>query len=487
MAQSRMITLRQDQIDLVNAARSELRNHQSVLFQAAPGFGKTVAAAYIAKSVQDKGNRAIFAVHRKELLYQTAKTFFDFGIKYSYIAAGMRFDPKSSVFIASADTLKSRLHLLEGCNIFVPDEAHLWMNGKTRLAILQAAKDAGSKIMPLTATPQAGNGKGWGCIADAVAEGPSVEWLIANGHLARYKAYAPRKADLSGLHTRNGDYIPAELDERFDKPAIVGDRVAMYRQYAFGKRHIGYCYNRANGNKTAAAFRDAGIPAAFIDGDTPHDERRAIIGAFADGETPVLINCQLFREGFDLSSQVGRNVPIQSVGLYAPTKSTPLAIQMMMRAMRKQDGYATLIDHANIFEDHGLPDDEREWPRDGRVKAKADDGKVRTSTCKACSYTYRTGPRECPECGHSEQSNGHGGREVEEVDGVLEEVNVEALRARRKAQVKSARDLESLAALAAERGYKPGWIINTMKHRGKNPPSFQQAATAILEAKNNAK
>src|SRR4051812_48210776 len=76
LAQSRVITLRQDQLDLVSDARHAMRDHQSVLFQAAPGFGKTVAAAYIAKSVQDKGKRAIFAVHRKELLYQTAKTFF---------------------------------------------------------------------------------------------------------------------------------------------------------------------------------------------------------------------------------------------------------------------------------------------------------------------------------------------------------------------------------------------------------------------------
>lgn len=477
-----MITLHPHQLELVGKARLLMRDHQSVLMQGAPGVGKTVMAAFVAKSADERGKRAIFAVHRKELLYQTAKTFHQFGIRYGYIAAGMRRDPTANVQIASADTLRTRLHLLEGCDLFVPDEAHLWMVGKTRLGIIGAAREAGSKIMPLTATPQAGNGKGWGCIADAVAEGPTVEWLIANDFLAKYKAYAPRKPDLDGLHVRNGEYIVSELDERLDKPAIVGDRVAMYRQYAMGKRHIGYCYSRDNGRKTASAFREAGIPAEFLDGETPHDERRAKIEAFADGRINALINCQLFREGFDLSSQVGRDVPIQSVGLYAPTKSTPLAIQMMMRAMRRQSGHAILIDHANILEDHGLPDDEREWPMDGRAAKKGGEGVIKTSTCPQCSYTYRAGPRACPECGYAKDANGHGGREIEEVEGHLEEVDVEALRARRKKEVKGARDLASLARVAVERGYKPGWIVNMMKHRGQSAPSFAEAKRAMQDA-----
>jgi superfamily II DNA or RNA helicase len=478
-----MITLREDQQLVVTNARLAMREHQSVLIEAACGWGKTVFAAFLAKSAAEKGKRAIFAVHRKELLYQTAKTFYDFGIDYAYIASGMRANPKASVHIASANTLKSRLNLLEGCDLFVPDEAHLWLNGKTRLSIIAAAKEYGAKIMPLTATPQAGNGTGWGVIADAVVSGPSVEWLIANRFLANYKAYAPSHADLDGLHARNGEYITAELDERLDKPAITGDRVATYRKYAMGKRHIGYCYSRENGRKTADAFNTAGIPAAFLDGETPDDERRRVISAFADGKIQVIINCQLFREGFDLSAQVGRKVPIQSVGLYAPTKSTPLAIQMMMRPMRPQDGHAILIDHANILEDHGLPDEAREWSREGWVKGKGGDGTIKTTTCKACSYTYRTGPKACPECGHVANPNGHGGREIEEVEGELQEVDIEALRARRKIEIKSARDLQSLAKVAVERGYKPGWIMNMMKHRGQTAPNFNQIAAAMREAR----
>lgn len=474
--------LRDDQMKAVNDVRHAMRSHQSVLLNAACGFGKSVVAGYVAQGVESKQKRVIFAVHRKELLKQTANTFAEFGIRFGYIASGMPTNPYANVQIASADTLRSRLHLLSDCDLLVPDEAHLWGNGQTRLNIIAAARDAGSKILPLTATPQCGNGKGLREIADIIVEGPPTSWLIEQGFLARFKAYAPRVPDLAGLHVRQGEYITSELDERFDNPVVVGDRVATYLQFATGKRLIGYCYSRDNGVKTAEAFKAAGIRAAFIDGETPDHIRRQRIEEFADGITPVLLNCQLFREGFDLSAQVMRKVPIQAVGLYAPTKSLPLAVQMMMRPMRPQDGYAVIIDHSNILKDHGLPDDERQWSLDGNGNGNGG-GATPTTTCEKCSYTYRSALGKCPDCGHSPQPGEGGGRQVEEIDGEIVEVDVEAIRAQRKQEIRMARDLDSLAMVAVQRNYKPGWIINMMKARGDPPPTYQTAARAIQEAR----
>jgi len=329
--------LRDDQARVVSDLRAALVDHQSVLVRAECGWGKTIVAAHIALGAMQKEKRVIFGVHRKELLRQTARTFDSFGIRYGYIAGGMMADPFANVQLATRQTLAAR-DRLPRCDLFIPDEAHLWCS-KTALEIINGFKAQGAKIVPLTATPALGNGDGMGAIADTIVHGPAASWLIERGLLARYRAFGPVSPDLSKIKVRAGEYV--DLDPEFDKPSVVGDRVAAYKQFARGKRMVGYCYSRQNGEHTADAFNSAGVRAVFIDGEDKDDYRRDRIGKFADGDIDVLLNCQLLGEGFDLSAQVGRRVPIQAVGLYTPMKSLPRAIQQMMRPMRPQDCWIT--------------------------------------------------------------------------------------------------------------------------------------------------
>lgn len=475
-----MITLRDDQHSTVIDLRRALLDYQSVLLHAECGWGKTVVAAYMAAGAHKKRRRVIFGVHRRELARQTAKTFDRFGIRYGFVAAGMRSDPFALVQIASHRTLMLRPERWRA-DLFVPDEAHLWGTGD-RAEMIQGMKDQGAKIVPLTATPERGNGIGLANIADHIVHGPDVAWLIERGHLARYKAFAPVSPDFTGLHSRGGDYITGELEDRFSKPTVIGDRVAAYRRFASGKRMIGYCYSRSNGEETAATFRAAGIRAEFLDGDTPDDTRINVIKAFADGRVEVLVNCQLFREGFDLSAQVGRTVPIQAAAFWCPTQSLPLAVQMMMRALRPQDDAAILLDHVNLLRDHGLPDDQREWTLEG-VPKKSREAAIMTMRCPSCFGTVRP-VRVCPECGHEMKTDADGnmkfgGRVVKEVAGEIVEVDVEALRAARKQEIRQARSLDDLVSLAKARGYKIGWILNIMKVRGEKPPTYQEVAEAM--------
>jgi len=471
-----MINLRDDQIQTVNEVRDAMRDHQSVLLHAECGWGKTVASAFIAKSAEAKGKRITFVAHRRALLKQTAVTFRDFGISFGFIAAGMASNPFARVQIASADTIRNRPNLLK-CDLLVPDEAHLFCRGKTRIEIIDTARQHGAHIMPLTATPADGTGNGLGNIADHIVHGPDAAWLIERGFLARYKAYAPFTPDLQGVRENAGEYATSALDERLDKPSIIGDRVSAYREYANGRRHIGYCYSRKNGHDTAAAFNDAGISARFVDGETPEHEMTAAINGFADRSIQVLLNCQLFREGFDLSAQVGRRVPIESVGLYAPCKSLPMAIQMMMRPMRPQENHAVLLDHAGIFAAHGLPDDEREWTLERRVGKQTGVSGISVSTCPSCFGAYRSALPSCPECGTGRPLKP---RTVEEIAGELREVDRERKRVS-GSQMRSARDLSSVVQLAVDRGYQPGWVAQRMRAIGQRPPSYSEIHHAMSE------
>lgn len=470
-----MIELRSDQLKAVSELREELSRHQSVLLQAACGFGKTVVAAYMASGAYRKRKRVIMAVHRRELARQTAATFNQFDIPYGFIMAGQSSNPFAAVQIASRDTLRNRPNQI-ACDLFVPDEAHLWSSG-TGAEIIDAAKQSGAKIVPLTATPRRGDGKPMSRIADAIVRGPTTRSLIDAGNLAPYKAYAPARPDLSKIHTRAGEYVQSEVDELMGRPAVVADAVKFWKQFAPGLRTIGFAPSRARGSEYAAEFREGGVAAEFIDGETPDDQRRNVISAFADGRISVLMNCQLFREGFDLSAQVGRHVPIQAVGLYNPTQSLPLAIQMMMRPMRPQDGHAIILDHACVMINrdgtinHGFPDDDREWSLDGTVSGKSGGEKtIPTVTCAECFGIFRPSPA-CPYCGAVRATYG---REVEEFAAEMAEMDPDVVRFRqiellrqqefkrrqeKREEREAGSDLAKWEAIAKARGHKRGWAL----------------------------
>ena len=84
----------------------------------------------------------------------------------------------------------------------------------------------------------------------------------------------------------------------------------------------------------ADAFQDVGIGAEALDGTTPIDERRAILGRFQTGETIVLSNCAVLTEGFDEPS-------VSCVA--RPTRSKTLYIQQIGRGTRTYPGKADLL------------------------------------------------------------------------------------------------------------------------------------------------
>lgn len=479
-----MISLRDYQSKAIADMRAALVDHDSILFRGPTGCGKTRIASYMVQQSAARHRRVIFGVHRIELANQTAKTFDQFGIKYGYIAAGYGYNPFALVQIASADTLRNRPELIKGCKLFVPDEAHLWAS-KTRSALIATARDHGAKVVGLSATPQRLDGKPLDMFQHLV-EGPSEASLIASGNLSGYRAFAPSRPDLSGLHTQAGDYVVGELEERFDKPAIHGDAIQSWRKYAAGKRTMVFAISRAHGQHVTDAYNEAGIPAVYIDGTTPQGERRARIEKFADGRALILVSIALCIEGFDLSAQVGRDVPVEAVQLLNPTKSLPRARQMMGRALRPKPEPAIILDHVNIIMNadgavnHGFPDDEREWSLAGR-EGKRQDGVLDFSVtlCMDCFASYRASLPTCPHCSSERKLKP---RMIEEREGELEEI-------RRKEQarrdMRSSRDLDSVARLAVERGYRPAWVHKRMQTI-KQPVSYNAAMAAYVDAKGRA-
>jgi DNA repair protein RadD len=468
-----MIQLHKDQLEVLPKLRSALKTHQSVILRAPCRFGKTVVAAYMADGIIKSGQRVVFGVHRRELARQASNTFKQFGIPHTFLMGGMDYDPHAPAVIATADSLALHPEAVKG-QWFIPDEAHLWAKG-SRAATIDAFRERGARCILLTATPALSNGHSLRRIADVIVHGPKERDLIAAGRLAQYLPIAPVRPDLSQVPLSGSEFNKRAVDALMGGSAVVKEAARYWKQFAPDKRTLSFAPSRKRGREYALDFNAAGIPSEFIDGETPDDQRINIINAFADGRLINLFNCQLAQEGWDLSSQVGRNVPIQAVGLYSPTRSLPKAIQMMMRPMTSQDGTAIILDHAGIMVNHdgtlnhGFPDDDREWSLDGSVAFKKSERLIPTCTCGNCFAVFRY-QSKCPYCNYERDIEG---RSLEEVALEMEAIDPEKIRAEQERQRKQerqkegmAKSLTDLAKLAKTRGYKAGWVAARLKSRG---------------------
>jgi superfamily II DNA or RNA helicase len=170
-----------------------------------------------------------------------------------------------------------------------------------------------------------------------------------------------------------------------------------------------------------------------------------------------LSNSDLFGEGFDVPA-------IEAAILLRPTQSLSLYLQQVGRALRPSPGKteAIILDHAGNSIKHGLPDDLREWSLADREKRnRAEQAEVAVRQCEECFYVYRPAPA-CPCCGHVPPVKV---REIEVIEGTLEEVRQERERANNRREVGKAETLDDFLKIARERGYKPGWAHQMIRIR----------------------
>jgi len=455
------IALYPHQEQFVSDLRRALLQTDSVLGQAATGFGKTVVGAFIAQRAASKGKRVIFAVHRRNLLDQTAATFRDFCIPHSFIAAGTRYEDTDQVFVASIATLTRRLDRIPAPHMLVIDEAHM-AAAATWAKVANYYRERNSLILGFTATPERTDGKPLSDLFGALVSGPSPRWLMDNGFLSHYRAFAPSEVDLSGVQIRMGDYDLGQLEAAVDKATLTGDAAQHYLKLAGGTRAICYCVSRKHSRHVTAHFSEVGISCAHIDGETPKDEQRRLIHAFADGTIKVLCNVDLITTGFDLSAQVGREVPVETIISLRPTASLALHLQMLGRGLRRKPSPAILLDHAGNLARHGFPDDPREWSLEGQPKRdKKGKAAVAIKHCPDCHALHRPA-LTCPECGHVYPIKA---RHIEQVDGELAEVSPTMARLLARREQSQARTLDDLRALAARRGFKAGWAESIHRAR----------------------
>ena len=439
--------LRDYQLDIINKVRASMSSGcKHNLIVSPTGSGKTALTAHMIKSAADKGKSALFIVHRRELIKQSAAAFDAVGINYGIISSDFPERPFAPVQIASMQTLTRRLNkLVRVPDLVIHDEAHHiaaknWSN-------LFHHFDKSYHI-GLTATPRRLDGKGLGNYFKNMVEGITTAELIKSGYLADYKYFAGHSLDLTSVHTQMGDYKKSELAGLVTENQFVGNAVNEYKKHALGKRAVVFCVNIDHATIMRRKFLDAGIPTAHLDGETPTHERDQTIDKFKCGEIHVLTNVDLFGEGFDLPA-------IECVILLRATQSLSLFLQQVGRSLRPSPGksHAIIIDHVGNLNRHGLPDDERAWTLDDKKKK---DPEPNNRICPKCYAAARTNVYICANCGEplTKPSVPRDPKYLNEDETELKEIDKSARPKKIDLARASAKTEADLVELAVSRGYK---------------------------------
>lgn len=444
---------------------------RNVLYVLPTGGGKSIVTSDIVLDGARDRMRQVVMAHRNELVSQMSMHIANRGIPHRIVGAastvsqitrahrrvyGRSFVNPSAptavvgvdTVIARADELKPWLHQIER---WVCDEAHhLLRTNKWGKAVEMMPHAHG---LGVTATPCRADGRGLGReydgVFDSMVEGPTMRQLIEWGNLSDYEIVCP-ESDLRVTDEdvgASGDVSARKLKAAAEKSHIVGDVVENYQRWAAGRKAIVFATDIETSNHIAQRFNEAGIRAASLSSKTPVAVREKYIGEFKDGRLQVLVNVDLFDEGFDVPS-------CDVVIMARPTWSLGKYMQMVGRALRYVPGkVALIIDHVSNVKRHGLPSKHRVWTlarRDKRGKSEPDPDDIPVTICKECTRPYERFHRACPYCGAFPPLPEPSERSIEMVDGdlmLLDRATLERMRA--ATELESPADMAGRVAAAA--------------------------------------
>ncbi|MGH2612076.1 MAG: DEAD/DEAH box helicase [Rhabdochlamydiaceae bacterium] len=451
--------LRQYQIDILEKSRSLMaQGVKSICIQSPTGSGKTVLSAHMIKSALALNNRIWFLTHRRELIKQVFDCFTAEKINCGIVCSGFFSEPLWPVQICSVQSLSRRMDKLQSPNLIIYDECHhIAANSWKQIH----SKNPSAFHIGLSATPQRLDGKGLSDFFDKMVEGPTIQWLIANGYLSDYRIYKPSRFTMDGVKIKMGEFDRVETERRVNTFSIVGDVVSEYQKKALGKRTIVFCHSVNHSIQTANAFNGAGISAVHIGADTPEEERISNFEKFKKGEILVLTNVDIAGEGVDVPA-------VECVILLRPTNSTALYLQQVGRGLRPSPGKkeTIILDHVGNYLLHGLPDMVRQWKLEGnKPAANRDVYKNTLMLCPKC-FSAQLRANKCKYCDafieHKERST-----KIKYEAGELIEVNKD--QARIQMPQWSAKTIEDLARVGRARGYAhpEKWAAHVIAYRNR--------------------
>jgi len=461
---SGLFPLRPLQQHALDGLRQSFRSgKRRVVIQAPCGFGKTVLAAHIVDGALRKRKRTAFTVPMLSLIDQTFDRFVANGINPGDMGV-MQGDhawrrPHAPVQICSVQTLSAR-GFPENIDSVVVDECHLrfkamdeWMRERPDLI-----------FTGLSATPWSRGMGNDGLWQDLVIP-TTIKELIALGWLSKFRVFAPDTPDLSGVKITAGDYNEGQLSAAMSDTTLVGDCVANWLEHGENRPTLAFGVDRAHAATLHEGFLSMGVASAYVDGNTPREERLAIIARYQAGEVKVICSVGTMTTGVD--------VDCRCLILARPTRSEILFVQMIGRGLRTADGKedCLIFDHTGM---HTLPkprglgmvtDIHHERLRNAKTDAEekekaaaqAEKEPAKPRECSRCKCLIPVGSPECPNCGNKQVRVST----VVHADGQLAEIGAAPKPKRNK--MAEPDFIAQLRGYAKERGMKDGWVAHKFK------------------------
>ena len=395
------------QEDMKERIEKALCLHRSVMAQMPTGTGKTVLLASVVESfLREHSNCKVWIVaHRRELVSQIRETIervFSkitpslFTIKEGStshpdpLSSGAREEtapPRRSEPLrskvggpskVSPDCLSASAfnvpikavsiqwlskhydEIEEEPGMIVIDEAHHAL-AKTYKEMWERFPKA--KFLGLTATPCRLNGKGFTDLFDVLVQSWDVPEFISKGRLATYD-FVSIKSDgvtqrlIDSLQKRgaDGDYQNKEMDMLLNKKPSIERLYRSLEEFGKDRKGIVYAINISHAQEISKLYQKHGVKAIAIDSKTPATERQQDIEAFKKGDIQVLVNVDIFSEGFDCPD-------VEFVQLARPTLSLAKYLQMVGRGLRVAKGKknCVIIDNVGLYRVFGLPSQVWNW------------------------------------------------------------------------------------------------------------------------------
>ena len=252
-----------------------------------------------------------------------------------------------------------------------------------------------AKKLGVTATPWRMNNSGFTEVYNKLITSKSIKDFISEGWLSPYNYYSVKSNSLEQKRISSitefdieGDFKTSALEREMDTLQIRARLLDSYLKLAKGKKGIIYSISRKHSEHICEEYKKAGINIVKIDSLTPRDERRLYVQRFKNGQIDIIVNVDIFSEGFDCPD-------IEFIQLARPTRSLVKYLQQVGRGLRPTEGKTNciILDNVGSSNEFGLPDSDRDWD----YFFIGEDSSTGKAATRSCSFSTEVRERSIEE------------------------------------------------------------------------------------------
>ncbi len=366
-------------------------------------------AAVASEMLDENGSKACILAHRDEITGQNIEKFLKINPHMSVSVVDSKSKSWSGkVTFAMVPTLARENNLLEmpAVDLIIIDEAHHAQAATYRRIIdFARKKNPQVKVYGVTATPLRGDGKPLRDIFDNCADQITISELIASGHLVRPRTYVVDlgvQDSLKQVRRLASEFDMTEVASIMDHKPLTDSIIRHWRENAGDRRTVVFCSTVLHAAHVAQAFREAGVSAELVTGETPSDERADIFRRLHEGVSQVLVNVAVATEGWDCP-------PISCVVLLRPCSHKSTFVQMVGRGLRTIDPNlfpgliktdCVILDFGTSALTHGSLEQDIDLDSVEKEKDEERSGIPLLKICPECEAEVPIQVRECPFCNH---------------------------------------------------------------------------------------